>query len=76
MSGVYVLGGYQTDFAEPWSRRGLGLFEMLDVGVMSALEAARVTPAEIDSIHIGNFVRSESRRLVTRPRARRGASPC
>lgn len=56
MSGVYVLGGYQTDFAEPWSRRGLGLFEMLDVGVMSALEAARVTPAEIDSIHIGNFV--------------------
>lgn len=55
MSVVYVLGGEQTDFAESWSRRGLGLFEMMEAAVRGALLQTQLCAEDIDASHIGNF---------------------
>lgn len=56
MNPVFVLGGHQTDFAEPWSRRGLGLYEMLGAAVSGALEGTGVTAEQVDTVHVANFV--------------------
>lgn len=53
---VYILGGYQTDFAKNWTRSGGGLFEMLQEAVAGGLESTRIEPADIEVAHIGNFV--------------------
>ncbi len=52
---VYVLGGYQTDFALNWQRNGLTLFELLKATVEGGLAAVRIEPREIETAHIGNF---------------------
>lgn len=52
---VYVLGGYQTDFATNWSRNGLGIFDMLKAAVEGGLAAAKIEPREIEVAHVGNF---------------------
>jgi acetyl-CoA C-acetyltransferase len=51
---VYILGGFQTDFARAWSRNGQDLSDMVREGTLGALEAAQVAPSEIQSIHVGN----------------------
>lgn len=56
MTSVYVLGGAQTDFSEPWSRRGKGLYEMLESAVMGTFEATGIAPEQVDSVHVSNFV--------------------
>lgn len=56
MNPVFVLGGHQTDFADPWSRRGQGLYEMLDAAVSGAFEATGVKPEQVDTVHVANFV--------------------
>ncbi|MFO0695508.1 MAG: acetyl-CoA acetyltransferase [Polyangiales bacterium] len=56
MSAVYILGGDQTDFAEPWSRRGLGLFEMMESAVRGALSNTELAPEDVDASHVANFV--------------------
>ena len=53
---VYILGGYQTDFAKNWSRKEETLFDMLKESVEGGLSAAKIDPAEIDVAHVGNFV--------------------
>lgn len=53
---VYVLGGYQTDFAKNWTRKGGGIFEMLQESVEGALESTQIDADEIDVAHVGNFV--------------------
>lgn len=53
---VFILGGSQTDFAKNWGRVDAGLFELMEDAALSALEDARVDPAEIGVAHIGNFV--------------------
>lgn len=55
MIPIHVLGGHQTDFAEPHSRRGKGLAELLEMAVRPALEDAEVDFTDIDTIHVGNF---------------------
>jgi len=52
---VYILGGYQTDFAQNWSRAGKGMYEMMGEAVEGALSATRIDPEEIQVAHIGNF---------------------
>ena len=37
-SDVYVLGGYQTDFARNWSREGLGIADMMAEAVAHGLD--------------------------------------
>ncbi len=52
---VYILGGYQTDFARNWTKEGKHIAAMIREGVEGALAATGVTPAEIDVGHVGNF---------------------
>lgn len=51
---VFVLGGYQTDFARNLSREGGGLAELVGEAVDGALDDAAVAADEIETIHVGN----------------------
>ena len=53
-NSVYVLGGYQTDFARVWSREGLDISDMIRESALGALDACSLDASVIDSIHIGN----------------------
>jgi acetyl-CoA C-acetyltransferase len=52
---VYVLGGYQTDFARNWAREGRELLDVLRETALGALEAAALDPEEVETAHVGNF---------------------
>ncbi len=51
---VFVLGGYQSDFARVWSRSGQDLSDMTREATLGALEASGVDVSRIQSIHVGN----------------------
>ena len=51
---VYILGGYQTDFAKVWSRQGQDISDMMRETVLGTLENCRLEPEAIKSIHVGN----------------------
>ena len=53
---VHVLGGAQTDFARNWTREGLGLVDLLHEATDAALVDAGIEPADIDVVHVANFV--------------------
>lgn len=53
---VYVLGGWQSDFARNWDRQGMGIGDGFVDTVRNGLEATRLDAAEIESGHVGNFV--------------------
>jgi acetyl-CoA C-acetyltransferase len=53
-SSVWILGGYQTDFARNWARAGLEVSDLVAEVVRETLESAGVAPTEIDVIHVGN----------------------
>src|SRR5690349_8689744 len=52
---VYILGGYQTDFARNWSKEGKHISAMIREAVVGGLAAAHVEPREIEVGHVGNF---------------------
>ena len=52
---VYVLGGYQTDFARNWTKERKHFLAMMREGVYGTLAATRIEPAEIEVAHVGNF---------------------
>ena len=52
---VYVLGGYQTDFARNWSKENKTFVAMIRESVLGAMEATQVAPDDIDVAHTGNF---------------------
>ena len=52
---VYVLGGYQTDFARNWTKENKHFSALMREGVLGALEACEIAPEEIESAHVGNF---------------------
>jgi acetyl-CoA C-acetyltransferase len=51
---VYILGGYQTDFALAWSRQGKDISDMVRESTQGALENARLDASAIQSVHVGN----------------------
>jgi len=51
---VYILGGYQTDFAKAWSRQGQDISDMIGDATRGALVNCALDPAAIQSIHVGN----------------------
>ena len=51
---VYILGGYQTDFAKVWARNGQDISDMTREGTLGTLEAAGLDASAIQSIHVGN----------------------
>ncbi len=52
---VYVLGGYQTDFARNWSREGVEIFDAIREAAEGALAEASFDPEAIETAHVGNF---------------------
>ncbi len=51
---VFILGGYQTDFARCWSREGKDLSDATREAVLGAMETAGLPLSAIQSIHVGN----------------------
>jgi len=54
-SDVYVLGGYQTDFARNWTKENKHFSALMREGVRGALQACEIAPEEVESAHVGNF---------------------
>lgn len=52
---VYILGGYQTDFARNWLKEGKDVVGMLQESVSGGLTAAGIDSKEVEVAHIGNF---------------------
>jgi acetyl-CoA C-acetyltransferase len=52
---IYVLGGYQTDFARNWTKENKHIVAMIREGVLGGLEATGLEPKEIEVGHVGNF---------------------
>jgi len=52
---VFVLGGYQSDFARNWAREGKQFTDLVTETVPQVLDAATVDAADIDAVHVGNL---------------------
>ncbi len=52
---VYVLGGYQTDFARNWTKEKKHFSALMREGVEGALEVTGVDPRDVQVGHVGNF---------------------
>jgi acetyl-CoA C-acetyltransferase len=52
---VYILGGYQTDFARNWTKEGKHISAMIREAVEGGLSATGVEPREVQVGHVGNF---------------------
>src|ERR1700756_3557298 len=51
---VWVLGGYQTDFARNFSRKGLDFGDLTGEVVRGTLESAKVDARDVGVVHVGN----------------------
>jgi acetyl-CoA C-acetyltransferase len=54
-SQVYILGGYQSDFAQNWARNGQEIFDAFQGTVHAGLDASALEPGDIEVAHVGNF---------------------
>jgi acetyl-CoA C-acetyltransferase len=54
-SEVYVLGGFQTDFARNWTKENKHFSALMRESVLGALERCEIAPEEVQSAHVGNF---------------------
>ena len=52
---VYILGGWQSDFAANWARQGMTLADAFSQAVGEGLAAVDLDPEDIDTGHVGNF---------------------
>ncbi len=52
---VYVIGGYQTDFARNWTKERKHFSALMRESVLGALTECDIEPEEIESSHVGNF---------------------
>ena len=52
---VYVLGGYQTDFARNWTKENKHFSALMREGVLGGLQQCQIAPEEVESAHVGNF---------------------
>src|SRR3954451_24719780 len=53
-ANVWILGGYQSDFARNLSREGVDFAGLTAEVVTGTLEAARIDAADVGVIHVGN----------------------
>jgi acetyl-CoA C-acetyltransferase len=54
-TAIYVLGGYQTDFAANWARGGRELADGVREALEQGLDAVDLEPGDLDTVHVGNF---------------------
>jgi len=52
---TYILGGWQSDFAENWARKGWEIADAFAEVVGQGLAAVDLEPKDIDTGHVGNF---------------------
>lgn len=52
--GVWILGGFQSDFARNLTREGRDFGDLTEEVVRHTLEEAKIDPADIDVIHVAN----------------------
>jgi acetyl-CoA C-acetyltransferase len=52
---LYILGGWQTDFAANWAREGLELADGIRAVLEGGLAATGLAANEIETAHVGNF---------------------
>jgi acetyl-CoA C-acetyltransferase len=52
---VYVLGGWQSDFAANWAREGKELADAFAEAVGQGLAAVDLDPEDVETGHVGNF---------------------
>lgn len=52
---VYILGGYQTDFAANWARAGRELADGMREVIEGGLAATQLSAQDLDTAHVGNF---------------------
>lgn len=55
-SAVYILGGWQSDFARNWAREGLEIADGFGEALREGLDAVDLEPGDIEVGHVGNFV--------------------
>lgn len=53
---TYILGGWQSDFSDNWSRRGVDMAHVFSDTIEAGLDAAKLEPKDVDTGHVGNFV--------------------
>jgi acetyl-CoA C-acetyltransferase len=53
---VYILGGWQSDFARNWAREGLEIGDGFGEALEQGLASVGLEPQDIDVGHVGNFV--------------------
>ena len=53
---VYILGGWQTDFAQNWERQGNDIASVFSDTLDKGLTQAKLDPEDIETGHVGNFV--------------------
>lgn len=53
---VYILGGWQADFADNWARKGMDLADAFSQVVGKGLDSVGLDPKDIETGHVGNFV--------------------
>ena len=57
MSGptpVFILGGYQSDFARSYAREGMDVSDMMREAIEGALIDSGLTAEDIETVHVGN----------------------
>jgi acetyl-CoA C-acetyltransferase len=52
---VFVLGGFQSDFAVNATRKQQTLFDLMQSTVLSALAATKIEARDVEVAHVGNF---------------------
>lgn len=52
---IYVLGGWQSDFARNWARAGEELADGIRAALSCGLEATGLDARELETVHVGNF---------------------
>lgn len=52
---IYVLGGYQTDFARNWNKENKHIVAMMREAVAGGLAATGIDAKDVETGHVGNF---------------------
>lgn len=52
---IYILGGWQTDFARNWGREGKTVFDLFSSTVQAGLESANLETSDLQVGHVANF---------------------
>jgi len=55
IENVYILGGYQTDFARNWARENKHISALMREAYEGSLMTTKIGPADIKAAFIGNF---------------------